>query len=344
MVLLQMIFIVSCVAIIVLLIIVIYKIIVSNVITHEIDVTQEVHILIDDIVKEAILIVICVATLLAIGIRKIIAPKVIAEKSLPKQVDVKQEVHILIDCIINEANEIKEQLIHSDDKSIDLYSNSILFIFNTIHQLNIENNEKTYIETISVGLETDSLLVSGFLRKISKCLSMSTSMDVENVCLKFYSLTAHAPNILTRILYDETYIDLCRKMVQALPNSVVDVIIDDFTHRQQAKPLRIIDHALQQSLLRTEPRVSVAINPTNAIMKKMMQKLNRNANDAMIPHLMKLLYEIELTRHDLPLPDPESLSNKVIKLLNLGLEIRESDQCLESHSDSGCEMPFLDRH
>eukprot|EP01084_Bolivina_argentea_P319155 553588_1 len=228
---------------------------------------------------------------------------------------------VIIDEIIKQCNEIREQLVSEKDKTkIYKQSNHLTNILNTMHQLNNQNIEKQYIDMINIGLKGDRLLISGYLHGIAEQITMN---NVENICVRFYSLNAH---ILQDNTDEEKYPkNLCEKMKEILPISVADVIIDDVNNREQDRPLRIIDHRLKHSLLRTRSKITVAINPTNAIIQVIMDRFKKDENDTTITDLIQLLFETQLTTLDLALIDPASISNKVNKLLSIGLGIVDSD-------------------
>eukprot|EP01084_Bolivina_argentea_P048431 89235_1 len=277
------------------------------------------------------MIVVLVVALVVPMIVKIIKLKYVSYINRSKKRKKKLSQLLMIDEIIHEAKAIKERLLDETDKiKIRECSSHLNAILETMKEL---NNDEKYIDNIRVGINADRLLIAAFVHPIAKHISMQTNIDVENLCVRFYSLNEHNS---PKAEY------LCNIMKDKLPMSVVDVVVDDVRKREHEIPLRIIDHRLTNSLLRTQSKFTVAINPKNTIIKKMMDTLGTCGNDQIITDVIQLIYETQKTRIDSPLEDPASLSTKVNKLLKLGLEIDSESEQVYSDDSSECESEQMD--
>ena len=185
--------------------------------------------------------------------------------------------------------------------------------------------EPKYIKKVGHGLEADALLLSGYIRNITQNMKsiMRVNTDVEGLCFNYYSSNAHLTQHEKDLFKTDEYrFDiLCKKMKELLGDKVEDVFIDDVGNRNSNYPLRVIDHALNESLKREPTKVSLGINPGHRIMSTLLERERSDPSDKTVEDLVWLLYDISLTAADLPLFDRGSLHHRVCKLIKLGLAI-----------------------
>jgi molecular chaperone HtpG len=71
---------------------------------------------------------------------------------------------------------------------------------------------------------------------------------------------------------------------------------------------------------------TLEINPYNNIIKKMKERLEQQNTGNTIKDLVHLLYDITLQSSGFTLDDPSTFSNRILKLINLGMGIEEEEE------------------
>ena len=231
--------------------------------------------------------------------------------------------------IVNPSNSIKntsnKTLHESINTQIDIdldfvHLHKILYNIGNIK----EYEEPKYIKKVRHGLEGDELLLSGYIRNITKYItSIKVNTDVDGICFNYYSSNAHLSQHEKDIfkMDEEKYDVICKKFKEALGNKVEDVFVDDVDNRKCDFPLRVIDHALNENLKREATKVSLAINPSHIIISTLLEREWMDGDDKTFKRIVLLLYDISLTAADLPLFDRTSLHHGVCRLIKLGLAI-----------------------
>merc|ERR1712042_303903 len=88
---------------------------------------------------------------------------------------------------------------------------------------------------------------------------------------------------------------------------------------------------------------TMELNPTHAIVKALKDKFSADASDSAAKDLVWLLYETALLTSGFTLDNPGSFSNRIHRLIKLGLSIDEDDDeeedvpVLEEEDDGGME-------
>lgn len=220
------------------------------------------------------------------------------------------------------ANVLEEAL--DEFKSYEL---DIDLDFNELHQIidNIgEYEEPKYVEKIYHGLEGDDLLSYGYIRNIAQNAGYSQGIgDIQAVLFQFYSQIVHLNQHQKDIFNQEEkeYAILCNQFEKKLGDLVEDVFIDDIDKRESGFPLRVIDHSLNHNLKREATKVSLAINPSNKLMIKLLQREMDFPNDETVKRYILLLFDLCLIAANLPLPDPRSAHDRVCRLIQVGLDV-----------------------
>ena|SRR5438128_12635988 len=81
------------------------------------------------------------------------------------------------------------------------------------------------------------------------------------------------------------------------------------------------------------------INPRHAIIKSLKVKIEQDKNDKTVRDLTWLLYETSLLQSGFTLEEASSFSNRIYKMIKLGLDISEEDEPEAETKDE--EMPEL---
>ena len=71
---------------------------------------------------------------------------------------------------------------------------------------------------------------------------------------------------------------------------------------------------------------TLEINPYNNIIKKMKERLEQQNTGNTIKDLVHLLYDITLQSSGFTLDDPSTFSNRILKLINLGMGIDDEEE------------------
>ena len=73
-------------------------------------------------------------------------------------------------------------------------------------------------------------------------------------------------------------------------------------------------------------KYTLEINPNNRIIYTMKSKLGKEDEIKSLRDLTYMLYDITLLSSGLTLEEPSSFSNRILKLINVGLGIDEDDE------------------
>merc|ERR1719429_907904 len=87
---------------------------------------------------------------------------------------------------------------------------------------------------------------------------------------------------------------------------------------------------------------TMELNPKHTIVKALKDKFSADASDSAAKDLVWLLYETSLLTSGFTLDDPSSFSNRIHRLIKLGLSIDEDEDGdeppqLEEEDDGGME-------
>ena len=92
------------------------------------------------------------------------------------------------------------------------------------------------------------------------------------------------------------------------------------------------------------------LNPDNAIVKSMLEKVKANRNDSTVKDLIWLLYDTSLLTSGFSLEEPVAFANRIHKLIKLGLSGDEEEEMPpleesevpEKKEEEGGEMEEVD--
>jgi len=149
--------------------------------------------------------------------------------------------------------------------------------------------------------------------------------------------------------------DLCKKVKDILGKKVEKVIISD---RMVGSPCSLVTgefgwSANMQRIMRAQAlrdssmgqymvaKKTMELNPTHAIVKALKDKFSADAADSAAKDLVWLLYETALLTSGFTLDNPGSFSNRIHRLIKLGLSIDEDDD-LEEDEKGDEEVPILE--
>eukprot|EP01084_Bolivina_argentea_P108790 194447_1 len=197
-------------------------------------------------------------------------------------------------------------------------------ILKTVRNWWAQNEESKYIKRIRHGMEAEKLLFAGYIRSVKELVRVSGNKDVENLCFTYYYWNdINADNDLHST-------KLCSEIQNVLRGKVEEVFVDELNHRDNDVPFRIVDHSIKQSLPRESSKISIAINPSNLIMKTMCDRIHTDFQyEKTMKYVVNLLYGTQLASCNLSLSDAPNWCEDVHKLIKLGLEIYDTD-CDES--------------
>merc|ERR550537_1811392 len=71
---------------------------------------------------------------------------------------------------------------------------------------------------------------------------------------------------------------------------------------------------------------TMELNPKHSIVSKLQEKFEGNANDPTVKDLVWLIFETAMLTSGFSLDDPSVYSNRIYKLVKLGLNIYEDDE------------------
>jgi molecular chaperone HtpG len=83
---------------------------------------------------------------------------------------------------------------------------------------------------------------------------------------------------------------------------------------------------------------TLEINPYNNIIKKMKERLEQQNTGNTIKDLVHLLYDITLQSSGFTLDDPSTFSNRILKLINLGMGIDEEESSIDVKVENSVEV------
>merc|ERR1719493_453283 len=149
---------------------------------------------------------------------------------------------------------------------------------------------------------------------------------------------------------------LCKKVKDILGNKVEKVVISDrmvnspcslvtgeygwsanMERIMRAQALR--DNTMSQYMM---AKKTMELNPKHTIVKALKDKFGVDASDSSAKDLVWLLYETSLLTSGFTLDDPSSFSNRIHRLIKLGLSIDEDMDEDEDEADDGDEPPQLE--
>jgi len=149
--------------------------------------------------------------------------------------------------------------------------------------------------------------------------------------------------------------DLCKKVKDILGKKVEKVIISD---RMVGSPCSLVTgefgwSANMQRIMRAQAlrdssmgqymvaKKTMELNPAHAIVKALKDKFSVDAADSAAKDLVWLLYETALLTSGFTLDNPGSFSNRIHRLIKLGLSIEEDDD-VEEDEEVDEEVPNLE--
>jgi HSP90 family molecular chaperone len=68
------------------------------------------------------------------------------------------------------------------------------------------------------------------------------------------------------------------------------------------------------------------INPSNPIIKRLKMKLDSDSSESNLKDLVHLLYDVTLQSSGFILEDPSMFSNRILKLIQLGMGVEEEEE------------------
>merc|ERR1712060_526053 len=148
--------------------------------------------------------------------------------------------------------------------------------------------------------------------------------------------------------------DLCKKVKDILGKKVEKVVISD---RMVGSPCSLVTgefgwSANMQRLMRAQAlrdssmssymvaKKTMELNPSHAIVKALKDKFGADAADSAAKDLVWLLYETALLTSGFTLDNPGSLSNRIHRLIKLGLSIDDDDEPEDEEEDD--DVPNLE--
>jgi len=149
--------------------------------------------------------------------------------------------------------------------------------------------------------------------------------------------------------------DLCKKVKDILGKKVEKVIISD---RMVGSPCSLVTgefgwSANMQRIMRAQAlrdssmgqymvaKKTMELNPTHPIVKALKDKFCADAADSAAKDLVWLLYETALLTSGFTLDNPGSFSNRIHRLIKLGLSIDHDDDIVED-DDGDEDIPILE--
>jgi len=148
--------------------------------------------------------------------------------------------------------------------------------------------------------------------------------------------------------------DLCKKVKDILGKKVEKVIISE---RMVSSPCSLVtgefgwsanmQRIMQAQALRESSmgqymvaKKTMELNPTHAIVKALKDKFSADASDSAAKDLVWLLYETALLTSGFTLDNPGSFSNRIHRLIKLGLSIDDDEE--EEDEEEEEEVPALE--
>merc|ERR1712157_74531 len=84
---------------------------------------------------------------------------------------------------------------------------------------------------------------------------------------------------------------------------------------------------------------TMELNPDNAIVSEMKNKIDDDENDKTVKDLINLLFDTALLQSGFSLSDPTNFANRIHRMIKLGLSINPDDEVLEEVTD---DIPDLE--
>ena len=94
----------------------------------------------------------------------------------------------------------------------------------------------------------------------------------------------------------------------------------------------------QQSTMMISKK-TMEINPTNAIIKSLKEKVQADKNDKTVKDLVTLLFETSMLSSGFTLEDPNAFAGRINRILSLGLGL--SDEPAAEEASAADDMPAL---
>merc|ERR1719251_563457 len=149
---------------------------------------------------------------------------------------------------------------------------------------------------------------------------------------------------------------LCKNVKDILGSKVEKVVISD---RMVGSPCSLVTgefgwSANMERIMRAQAlrdntmsqymmaKKTMELNPKHAIVKALRDKFAADAADSAAKDLVWLLYETSLLTSGFTLDDPSSFSNRIHRLIKLGLSIDEDMDEDEDEDEDGDEPPQLE--
>merc|ERR1712061_57376 len=149
--------------------------------------------------------------------------------------------------------------------------------------------------------------------------------------------------------------DLCKKVKDILGKKVEKVVISD---RMVSSPCSLVTgefgwsanmqrimqaQALRESTMSSYmvAKKTMEMNPTHPIVKALKDKFSADSSDSAAKDLVWLLYETALLTSGFTLDNPGSFSNRIHRLIKLGLSIDEDDEEVDDEEEEE-ECPNLE--
>jgi len=150
--------------------------------------------------------------------------------------------------------------------------------------------------------------------------------------------------------------DLCKKVKDILGKKVEKVIISD---RMVGSPCSLVTgefgwSANMERIMRAQAlrestmsqymvaKKTMELNPKHAIVKALKDKFSADTSDSAAKDLVWLLYETALLTSGFSLDNPGSFSNRIHRLIKLGLSIDEDDMEDDNEDEEEEKIPILE--